>query len=241
MAGPEPGPAPAAGGTAAVRRNRKPGPTVPGGPHRPGVGELPANGRRRKGLKEADKERAHGAPEGPRGDEGVGGGVGGVGPGGVTLTPQEQQELDKSLKKLRKKLSDEEGISYGVYPEEPVKKGRKRVALNPKILMTGIKSGTLLAKSGVTSYEDWSKSMVDAVGVRISPYLKKIYQSIRNKYPQYNLQSDEAIKKAEPDETVQVVKETEAEGRPEFSARVRVTILCGNRFLRVRSVGPVLV
>ena len=152
----------------------------------------------------------------------------------------QQQELDESLKELRKQLAEEEGVSYGVYPEA-VKKGRKRPGLNPKILMTGIKSGSLLAKSGITSYEDWSKSLVDAVGVRISPYLKKIYQSIRNKYPQYNLQSDEAIKKAEPDETVQVVKETEAEGRPEFSARVRVTILCGNQFLRVRSVGPVLV
>jgi len=207
-AGPEPGPAPAAGG-AAAGRGRRAEPAATGGPVGPGVGELPGDRGRRKGLKAVDKERARRAPEGPRRDEGVGRGVSGVGIGRVpNLNQQEQQELNESLKKLRKQLSEEEGISYGVYPE-PVKKGRKRAGLNPEILMTGIKSGSLLAKSGITSYADWSKSIVDAVGVRITPYLKKIYQSIRNKYPQYNLQSDEVIEKAEPDETVQVEKEAE--------------------------------
>ena len=208
LAGPEPGPAPAVGGAAVVRRKRKPGPAATGGAVGPGLGELPSKGGRRKGLKPVGKERAPGAPGKPRTEEGVGREPGGAGPRGTTLTQQEQSELDESLKKLRKKLSDEEGVSYGVYPE-PVKKGRKRAGLNPEILLLGIKSGSLFAKSGITSYVDWSRSMVDAVGVRISPYLKRIYQSIRNKYPQYNLQSDEAIKKTEPDEAVQPQKEVE--------------------------------
>ena len=208
VSGPEPGPAPATGGAAAGRgRGTKPAAT--GGPVGPGLGELPEARGRRKGLKPAVKKRAPGAPGKPGAEKGVGGEPGGVGPGGVSgLSQQEQQELDNSLKKLRKKLSEEEGVSYGVYPE-PLKKGRKRAGLNPEILMLGIKSGSLFAKSGITSYVDWSKRMIDAVGVRITPYLKKIYQSIRNKYPQYNLQSDEAIKVTEPDETVQVEKGVE--------------------------------
>ncbi|GAI01754.1 unnamed protein product [marine sediment metagenome] len=78
------------------------------------MGELPANRRRRKGLKEADKKRAPGAPKKSRGKKGVGGEPGGVSTGGVTkLTPQEQQELDESLKELRKQLDEEDSADIG--------------------------------------------------------------------------------------------------------------------------------
>lgn len=202
-----------AGGAAAVQRKRKPGSAATGGAVGPGVGKVPRDRGPGKGATKIGKKRAPGKAEEPTGTKGVGGGVGGVGTGDVTnLTPQEQKELEDTEKALRKELSGEKDVSYGVYPEEPVKKGRKGKGLNPKVLMLGIKHGALRAKSGVTSYADWSKLMTDAFGVRINPYLKKIYKSIRSKYPQYNLQSDQVIKEAGPDDTVQVEKETVAEG-----------------------------
>ena len=207
-AGPEPS---TATGGAVTGGGRRVEPTETGGPVGPGVGDVPGTRKRRKGLKPAGEKRTPEPSPKPSGKKAVGRKPGGAGAGGVKLTQQEQLELDESLKKLKKMLSEDEGISHGT---EEAKIGRKRAALNPKILLQGIKSGTLLAKSGITSYADWSKRMVDAVGVRITPYLKKIYQSIRSKYPQYNLQSDEALKEAEPDESVQVEKEVQVEAGP---------------------------
>jgi len=81
----------------------------------------------------------------------LGGKPGATGFAGLkNLTEAENKELAEAIKELRRKLYGElhSGIDLG-------------------IIISGVKVGTLCAKSGIRSFQQWSKSMI---GVPIRRY-----------------------------------------------------------------------
>lgn len=73
-----------------------------------------------------------------------------------------KEDHDAALEELRKLM---ENMGAGI---------------DPKLMTVAIRVGGYYIEGGIRAFPEWSKKMVEAAGEKIRPYLKSIYEAIRN-------------------------------------------------------------